>query len=310
GIGFRYQCTHRAEIDHVALQLTRQHRTEVGADLAILTTVELTHLRHARDLRREADTARAEDASGHAGRDQRTEIGIDLRALRFTEPAEIDPVGHRLVLQIAFATLIADRTVERMVDEQELHHPLSRLLDHRRLGPDHRRLTFRAGTEVPHLHGTGGGRLRRTTHDLDEAHPAVAGYAQTLMVAETRDLYPDQLAGLQDRQVRINLDLDVIDDHLAQIAHALTSRGAYAAIHTTRLRAPLHKGQPRPGLPRRFPDSFRGHRPSRRARADPVLDLVTEMPDQALYWPGCRVTKCTDRVPLDLLRDIVEHIYL
>jgi hypothetical protein len=45
-------------------------------------------------------------------------------------------IGHRLVLQVALAALVADRAVERVVDEQELHHPFARLLDHRRVGAD------------------------------------------------------------------------------------------------------------------------------------------------------------------------------
>ena len=44
--------------------------------------------------------------------------------------AAVDAVGHRLVLQVALAALVADRAVERMVDEQELHHPFARLLHH------------------------------------------------------------------------------------------------------------------------------------------------------------------------------------
>jgi hypothetical protein len=32
-------------------------------------------------------------------------------------------VGERLVLQVALAALVADRAIERVVDEQELHHP-------------------------------------------------------------------------------------------------------------------------------------------------------------------------------------------
>src|SRR3546814_19323804 len=45
-------------------------------------------------------------------------------------------IGDRLVLQIALAALLADRAVERMVDEQKLHHPFARLLYHRAVGLD------------------------------------------------------------------------------------------------------------------------------------------------------------------------------
>ena len=44
-------------------------------------------------------------------------------ALRLHEPALAAAVGHRLVLQRALAALVADRAVERVVDQQELHDP-------------------------------------------------------------------------------------------------------------------------------------------------------------------------------------------
>ena len=37
-------------------------------------------------------------------------------------------VGHRLVLQRAFAALVADRAVQRVVDQQQLHHAVLRLV--------------------------------------------------------------------------------------------------------------------------------------------------------------------------------------
>ena len=43
-------------------------------------------------------------------------------------------VADREILQLAFAALVADGTVERMVDEQELHHALLRLYRLRRSG--------------------------------------------------------------------------------------------------------------------------------------------------------------------------------
>jgi len=50
--------------------------------------------------------------------------------------AVVEAVGHRLVLQVAFAALIADRAVQRMVDEKELHHSLAHLLHFRGVGVD------------------------------------------------------------------------------------------------------------------------------------------------------------------------------
>ena len=50
------------------------------------------------------------------------------RALVLVVAAGVDAVGHGLVLQVAFAALVADRAIERMVDQQEFHHAFARLL--------------------------------------------------------------------------------------------------------------------------------------------------------------------------------------
>src|SRR5690348_17779164 len=62
-----------------------------------------------------------------------------------------------LVLQVALAALVADRAIQRVVDEQELHHPVARLLDHRRVGED--------------LHAFGGDR--KSTR-LNSSHPSIS----------------------------------------------------------------------------------------------------------------------------------------
>jgi hypothetical protein len=130
---------------------------------------------------------------------QRAEVEVLHGALGLPEAGEIDAIGHRLVLQVAFAALVADRAVERVVDQQELHHPFAGLLDHGRVGLDHRRLALGPGAQVAHLHRAGGGGFRRAAHDLDKAHPAVAGDGQAFVVAEARDLD----AGLSQAWIRV-----------------------------------------------------------------------------------------------------------
>ena len=53
-----------------------------------------------------------------AGQTQRLAVG----ALRIGETGLSTAIGHCLVLQGTFATLIADRAIQRVVDQQELHH--------------------------------------------------------------------------------------------------------------------------------------------------------------------------------------------
>jgi predicted molibdopterin-dependent oxidoreductase YjgC len=46
----------------------------------------------------------------------------------------------------------------------------------------------------------------------DQAHAAIAGDREPLMVAETRDLRSRRLGGLEQRVFRGNVDLDAIND--------------------------------------------------------------------------------------------------
>src|ERR1700728_1162591 len=47
-----------------------------------------------------------------------------------------------------------------------------------------------------------------------------------------------------------------------------------------------------------------------RILVDPLFNLMTEMRDQALNWPGRGITKRTNRVALDLLGNLQKHIDL
>jgi hypothetical protein len=202
GIGLRGQRADRAEIDDVGGELRGESFLDVGADFQMLTAADGAQLFHARHLGREAHAARAVDAAGHHGLDQGAEVLVEHGPLVLVEAAAVEAVGHGLVLQVAFAALVADRAIQRMVDEQEFHHAVARLLHQRRVGLDHHALA--------HRHGAGGDRLRRLLH-LDQAHAAVAGDRQPLVVAEARDFGAGQLAGLQHGHAGGNLELLAID---------------------------------------------------------------------------------------------------
>jgi hypothetical protein len=90
--------------------------------------------------------------------------------------------------------LIANRAVERVIDEQELHHPFPRLLHHRRHGDDF--LIVRDWKRAGSL------RLGRPRLHLDKAHAAIAGDRQPLVIAETRDFLARKLARLKHRRAR------------------------------------------------------------------------------------------------------------
>src|SRR3546814_1339472 len=85
--------------------------------------------------------------------------------------------SQRQVLQFALAALVADRAVERMVDQQELHHVALRL----------ERLVA-AREDLHAVHDGGGAGRRRLAHllDVDQAHAAVGRDRQLVVVAEAR----------------------------------------------------------------------------------------------------------------------------
>ena len=107
-------------------------------------------------------------------------------------------IGDRLILQIALAALIADRAIERVVDEQELHHPFAGLLDHRAVGTDF--LTIGGGQRAACL------RLGRPGLHFDQTHAAIARDAEPLVIAEARDFLARQLARLQHSRARRDFD--------------------------------------------------------------------------------------------------------
>src|SRR5690606_32191902 len=109
-------------------------------------------------------------------------------------------IGHRLVLQVAFAALVANRAIERVVDEEELHHPFARLLDHFAVGADF--LAVSRGERAGRL------RLGRPGLHFDQAHAAIAGDGEPLVITKAGNLLAGQLARLQHGRPVGDLDLD------------------------------------------------------------------------------------------------------
>src|SRR5690606_1624297 len=200
-----------AKINDVRAHLGEHSVFEVGRDLGVLTTADQTQFLDARHLGHVSDTARAVDAARHDRLDQGAEVFVLNRALVLGVARAADTERHRLVLQVAFAALIADRAVQRGIDKQELHHAFARLLHQRTPGADDLGRAIFVRRQVTDAHRAGGDRLR-DAGDLDEAHPAIAGDRQALVVAEARDLGARLLARLQQRRAVLYLDRQTVDD--------------------------------------------------------------------------------------------------
>ena len=216
-VRFRGQRPDRAEIDNVALQFRGHRFFEISRDLHVLAAADGAELGYASNFGGEADAACALDAAVHRGLDQSADVLVLDRALVLAIAALVDTVRHRLVLQIAFPALIANRAIERMIDQQKLHDAFARLAHHRRARRDHLRRMVLVGRQVFHAHRAG--RLGLGNADnLDQTHAAIAGDRQPLLVAEARNFGAGGFARLQQRVFRRDVDLATVDDELGHAA--------------------------------------------------------------------------------------------
>ena len=162
---------------------------DVSADFHILGTPDRTKLLNPGDFLTESHATRAMDAASHVRGYQRSEILVFYDAFLFGVARHVAAVSHRQILQLAFTALVADRAVQRMVDQQEFHR---RLLCGSR---------FRRACEYFHAlanrRRAGDQRFRRVV-DLDQAHAAVGSDAQLFVITESRDVDTDCIGDLHD----------------------------------------------------------------------------------------------------------------
>ncbi|MCY1501637.1 hypothetical protein D9M68_357180 [compost metagenome] len=170
----------RADVDHVARQLGVDRVAEEGFDFGVLAAVRHAELHHAGHFLAETDAARAMDAAAHFFHaDQRADVLVEHDALFFFVARRRTAVADGQVLQLAFAALVADGAIQRVVDQQELHDGLLGLDGLVALGAnDH---ALRDGR------GAGRHRLGRLFH-VDQAHAAVGRDAEFLVIAEVRNV--------------------------------------------------------------------------------------------------------------------------
>src|SRR5205085_11278773 len=85
------------------------------------------------DLVAETNATRTENATLIIQRDARPELHrFRLLHFVFEESRTLRAVLDAELLKLAFARLIADWTIERMIDEQKFHHAFATLVDQRR----------------------------------------------------------------------------------------------------------------------------------------------------------------------------------
>src|SRR5262249_41641521 len=163
-IGVAGERAHRAELGDVAVKGRDVGALVEGADEGLVAALEELKLLVLGDLLAEPDAAIAEDAALAVDRHQGRELqGLLEVALGIGEAALAGAPAQRDVLERALAALVADRAVERMVDQQELDDRVLRHLDPVGLRVDDHPVADRGGA---------GGLELRHALDLHQAHPA------------------------------------------------------------------------------------------------------------------------------------------
>ena len=208
------------------------------------------------DVLRETDAARAKNAALVIEHNARAEVNmLGLVDFFLGEAAVRLAVIHRIFLQLAFARLVANRAIERMIDEQKFQHAFAHLLHAGRGG-----VNFHAGRN---RRGAGDGGARRLGDfgraigihhrlavrphggraELDEAHAAIAHDRQLGMIAIMRHVRLRQRAGLDHRRrdglagkrvrhrlrhgdfLAVHLDLDGLDRRRRGLGFSCRGRG-------------------------------------------------------------------------------------
>jgi hypothetical protein len=187
-VGGAGQGAHRTDLHGVAGEIGLERLLVGCADLLLDAALEQVDEWVTRNLGGEAGAALTEHApfsvEQHVARDRdRLREG----PLDIVESGVSPTVAHRLVLQRALATLIADGTVQRVVDQEHLHDALLRLVGNRRgeLGLDDH-----AGHDG---RGAGRGRLGHApavahVGDLDQAQAEGAGRIEQRVITDAGDL--------------------------------------------------------------------------------------------------------------------------
>src|SRR5690554_3852285 len=88
----------------------------------------------ASDFLPEADTTGTMNTARHIGLDQWPDILVFHRTFALCKPADTLTIAHRQILQFTFPSLITNRAIKWVIDQQKLHHTTLRMDRHFRTG--------------------------------------------------------------------------------------------------------------------------------------------------------------------------------
>ena len=191
------QGANRAGVDHVARQFGINRLADKGFNFCMLAAVRHAKFHDTGDFLAEAHAACALDAAAHfLHRNQGADILASHYALFFFVTRSAATITDCNILQLTLATLVADRAIQRVVDQQKLHHRLLRVDGLRTLGPNNH-----AGCNCGRA---GRHRLGHLLH-IDQAHAATGGNAEFLVIAKMRYVSTRLFGRMDDRAAFSNV---------------------------------------------------------------------------------------------------------
>ena len=208
--GLGCQSTDRTQINHVAGKLGINGATNESLNLGMHVPVDHAEFHHPGDFLTETDTARAMDATRHLlHRNQGAGVLMENDTLRFVIARCIRAITDRQILQLAFATLIANRAIERVIDQEKLHHALLR---------GDRQFRMRKNLHARSNRRRTCRQCLRCFLDLHQAHPATSRNRELLVIAEVRDIGTRRLRRIHDGAAsghlhRFAVDFDIKHSH-------------------------------------------------------------------------------------------------
>jgi len=110
-----------AEVDNVAREFLVDVLLDLRVDLAGIPSAQHAEVVTAALLVAESNAASALNAAVHVHLHEWTDFFVFHSSLLLREPAELESLQSRLILQVAFAALVADGAVKRMVGQNVLH---------------------------------------------------------------------------------------------------------------------------------------------------------------------------------------------
>ncbi|CDQ45988.1 hypothetical protein BN1047_03891 [Mycolicibacterium neoaurum] len=204
-VGGPRERTDRTDLHGVAGEVRVEGLTVGDADLLQRTAFQQLDERVAGDLVGEPGAPGAEHTTLAIQQHLCREVdGLRIGPFHIGETRVRTTVRHRLVLQRALATLVAYRAVQRMIDQQQLHHAVLRLVGDLggQLGAHHHVRGDRRRT----------GRQRfALSLDLHQALPTRPDRVQQRVIAEAGDLDAHQFGGPDEQRALRHADPVAVD---------------------------------------------------------------------------------------------------